>query len=280
MVQRDTSPLRWLIGTELARYRNEAGLTMTEVSERTGISKPKLGHLETGRQLQDPDDIATLLAAYGTQQRDIDRLASLTGRADDATWWAPWAQVVPDWLKTFVGLEGLAEREFTFEPTIIPGLLQTQEYAAAVTANSPRVRADHGERFVGFRMARTRRLTDPDRSLALHAVVTEGALRLAVGTSELRREQLRHLVELAALPTVTLQVVRPEDGLHTALAGPFMLLEFESALPVCYVELKDGAVYLQDRDQIRTYTMVARNLREVALGPEQSVALIESMLVQ
>ncbi len=280
MINGHASPLRWLIGTELARYRNEARLTMAEVSARTGISKPKLGHLETGRQQQDPDDIAVLLAAYGAQQRDIDRLTSLTGRADEATWWAPWAQVLPDWLKTFVGLEGIAEREFTFEPTIIPGLLQTQEYAAAVTASSPRVRVDHGERFVGFRMARTRRLTDPDRPLALHAVLTEGALRLAVGTPELRRAQLRHLVELAELPTVKLQVVRPEDGLHSAIAGPFMLLGFESALSICYVELKDWAVYLQDPDQVRTYKMVTDNLQQVALGPEQSVALIQSMLSQ
>ncbi len=280
MIRGHASPLRWLIGTELARYRNDARMTMTEVSARTGISKPKLGHLETGRQQQDPDDIALLLTAYGAEQRDIDRLTSLTGRADEATWWAPWAQVVPDWLKTFVGLEGLAEREFTFEPTIIPGLLQTEEYAAAVTANSPRVRVDHGERFVGFRMARTRRLTDPERPLALHAVVTEGALRLAVGTPELRRAQLRHLVTMAKLPTVTLQVVRPEDGLHTAVAGPFVLLDFESALSVGYVELKDGSVYLQDPEQVRTYTMVAGNLEQVALGPDQSVTLVESMLSQ
>ncbi|WP_219414968.1 helix-turn-helix domain-containing protein [Pseudonocardia nigra] len=274
------APLRWLIGTELARYRTSARLSLSEASTRTGISKAKLNHLENGRQQQDPDDIAVLLKAYGAEQRDIDRLTSLTGRADDATWWAPWAAVVPDWLKTFVGLEGLAGSEFTFEPTIIPGLLQTQEYAAAITAKSPRVRGDHGERFVSFRMARTRRLTAADRPLALHAVVTEGALRLAVGDADLRRAQLEHLLELAKLPTVTLQVVRPEDGPHTALAGPFVLLDFESARPICYVELKDGAVYLQESDQVSTYRMVASDLQQVALGPEQSVALIEAMLAQ
>jgi transcriptional regulator with XRE-family HTH domain len=279
MVSRgDPAPLRWLIGVELARYRNLAKLSLTEASARTGMSKAKLGHLETGRQQQAPDDIAELLAAYGARQRDIDRLTSLTGRANEATWWAPWAQVVPDWLKTFVGLEGLAESEFVFEPIIIPGLLQTQEYAAAVTANTPRVRADHSERFVGFRMARTRRLSDPERPLRLHAVLTEGALRLAVGDLELRRAQLRHLVAMAELPTVTIQVVRPEDGPHTALTGQFVVLGFENVRSIGYVELHDGAVYLQDPDQIRTYTMVAENLQRVALGPEQSVAFIQSMI--
>jgi transcriptional regulator with XRE-family HTH domain len=279
MVSRgDPAPLRWLIGVELARYRNLAKLSLSEASAQTGMGKAKLGHLETGRQQQSPDDIAELLTAYGAEQRDIDRLTSLTGRADEATWWAPWAQVVPDWLKTFVGLEGLAESEFVFEPIIIPGLLQTEGYAAAVTAGTPRVRADHSERFVGFRMARTRRLTDPDRALRLHAVLTEGALRLAVGDPKLRRAQLEHLVAMAELPTVTIQVVRPEDGPHTALTGQFVVLGFESVRSIGYVELHDGAVYLQDPDQVRSYTMVAGNLQRVALGPEQSVALIQSMI--
>lgn len=272
------APLRWLIGVELARYRNAIKLSLTEASDLSGISRAKLGHLETGRQQQDPDDITLLLATYRVGQHDIDRLISLTTRADEATWWAPWAQVVPDWLKTFVGLEGLAESEFIFEPIIIPGLLQTEQYAAAVTARTPRVRADHSERFVGFRIARTRRLTDPERPLKVHAVLSEGALRLAVGDPELRRAQLQHLLDLAELPTVTIQVVRPEDGPHTALTGQFAVLGFETARSIGYVELHDGAVYLQDADQVRTYTMVANDLQRAALGPELSLDLIRSML--
>jgi transcriptional regulator with XRE-family HTH domain len=279
MVSRgDPAPLRWLIGVELARHRRAANLSLTEASDHSGISRAKLGHLETGRQLQDPDDITQLLKTYQVDQADIDRLISLTNRADDTTWWAPWAHVVPDWLKTFVGLEGLAESEFVFEPIIIPGLLQTEEYAAALTANTPRVRADHSERFVGFRIARTRRLTDPDRPLMLHAVLTESALRLAVGSPELRRAQLRHLLAMAELPTVTIQIIRPEDGPHTALTGQFVILGFESVRSIGYVELHDGALYLQDADQVGTYSMVAEDLERAALTPERSRALIQSML--
>jgi transcriptional regulator with XRE-family HTH domain len=277
MVRRDTSPLRWLIGVELARYRNNAGLSLAEVSERSGITKPKLNHLEIGRQQQDPDDIAALLAIYGASARDIDRLTSLTGRGDEAAWWAPWTQVVPDWLKTFVGLEGLAEREFVFEPLILPGLLQTADYAQAVTVDTPRVRPDYGERFVGFRLARAARLTDPDNPLKLHAVICEAALRLAVGTPELRRAQFRHLVALATLPNVTIQVLRPEDGLHTAMTGQFIVLDFADVRSIGYVELHDSAVYVQDPDLVETYNRVAENVQRVALGPERSIALIESM---
>jgi transcriptional regulator with XRE-family HTH domain len=270
--------LRWLIGVELGRCRETAGLSLTEVAERTGMSRAKVGHLETGFQQQDPDDIAILLKLYGGEQRDLDRFTALTTSADRTTWWAPWAHVLPDWLKTFVGLEGLAEAEFAFEPMIIPGLLQTEDYATAITAETPRVRPDHGERVVNFRLTRANRLSDKERPLRLHAVIGEAALRLAVGTPEIRREQLAHLIDRAALPNVTIQIIRPEDGFHTATSGRFFTLEFEQALPIVFSELHDGAVYIQDQEQVRSYKLSAENLQRVALGPEKSVALLRSML--
>ncbi len=276
--RRDPSPLRWLIGVELGRCRQAAGLSLTEVAERTGMSRAKVGHLETGFQQQDPDDIAVLLKLYGSEQRDLDRFTALTTSADRTTWWAPWAHVLPDWLKTFVGLEGLAEAEFIFEPMIIPGLLQTADYATAITAETPRVRPDHGERVVKFRRTRANRLTDENTPLRLHAVIGEAALRLAVGTSEIRKAQLAHLVEMAARPNVTIQVIRPDDGFHTAMSGKFNLLDFENAQPIAYCELHDGAVYIQDQDQVRSYKLSAENLQRVALGPEKSVALLRSIL--
>jgi transcriptional regulator with XRE-family HTH domain len=276
--RRDPSPLRWLIGVELGRYRETTGLKLSEVAEKTGMSRAKVGHLETGFQQQTPDDITTLLTLYAVGRHEIDRLIALSTRADETTWWAPWAQVLPDWLKTFVGLEGLAEAEFIFEPMIVPGQLQTADYATAITAQTPRVRPDHGERVVNFRLARADRLTHSDRPLRLHAVIGEAALRLAVGTPEIRRAQLEHLIQMSKLPNVTIQIVRPEDGFHTAMSGRFIVLEFEQARSIAYSELHDGSVYIQDLDQVRSYKMSAENLQRVALGPEKSVSLLRAML--
>jgi transcriptional regulator with XRE-family HTH domain len=276
--RRDPTPLRWLIGVELGRHREATGLSLSDVADQTGMSRAKVGHLETGFQQQDPDDIATLLALYKVEQSGVDRLNALTTCADRTTWWAPWAHVLPDWLKTFVGLEGLAESEFIFEPMAYPGLLQTAEYATAITAETPRVRPDHGERVVNFRLARANRLTDKEQPLRLHTVIGEAALRLAVGTPEMRKAQIEHLIEMTALPNVTIQIVRPEDGFHTAMSGRFAMLEFEQARPIVCSELHDGAVYLQDQEQVRSYKLSADNLQQVALGPEKSVELLRSMI--
>lgn len=274
----DPSALRWLIGVELSTYRKQAGLTLAELSAKTGITKPKLGHMETGRYQQHSDDIAAVLRTCGADERTVDRLASLSGRGDSKSWWAPWAHVVPDWFKTFVGLEGLAESAFVYQPSGLPGLMQTEEYAQALTSATGFVRQNHSERFVSFRLARARRLMD-SVPLQVHAVVGEDALRLVVGSRETRQAQFRHILRLAELPNFTLQVLRPERGPHDALgAGQFVVLHFAEARPIAYMELLDGAVYVQDPDDVRTYTLVADNLQSVALDSTESVDFVKTLM--
>lgn len=274
----DPSALRWLIGAELSRYRREVPMSLTELAAETGIGKPKLGHMESGRYQQFPEDIAKVLRVCGADAPAIDRLTSLAGRSDARTWWAPWAQVMPDWFKTYVGLEGLADGAFVFESMVIPGLLQTEEYAQALTLGTGFVRPDHAERFVSFRQARARRLTDEEAPLTLHAVIGEAALRLRVNGEETRLAQLEHLVRMSKLPNVTVQVLRPEDGPHAAGAiGNFTVLDFGRVRPIAYTELLDGAMYVQDPDGVRTYKMVADDLRQVALSPADSRALIREL---
>ncbi|QIZ38228.1 DUF5753 domain-containing protein [Saccharopolyspora sp. ASAGF58] len=144
-------------------------------------------------------------------------------------------------------------------------MLQTEEYASATTSSTPRVRQDHSERFVSFRMARTRRLSDAERPFHLHAVVTEAALRLRAGEVKLQSNQLQHLVDMAKRPTVTIQIVRPEDCLHTALTGQFIVLDSDNVRSIAYAELHDGAIYIHDSEQIPSYTMTAESLQRVAL---------------
>ncbi|RKT52866.1 helix-turn-helix domain-containing protein [Saccharothrix australiensis] len=271
------SALRWLIGVELARYRNEAGLSLSQLATACGIGKPKLSHLETGRSAQYPSDIRRVLSACRVPAADVERLVRLSGRSDEAAWVGPWTDVAPDWLRTMVGLESLARAEFVFEPVVVPGLLQTEAYARALTSASPRVSADATDRLVEFRMGRSRLLTE-DRPLEFHAVVALQALHLAVGDREIRNEQYRHLLELHELPNVTLQVVPPEAGPHAASTGQFALLDFADARPVVYVELQDAAVFVDEARRVRTYTLGTQNLARVALPPAESAALIESLI--
>lgn len=270
-------PLRWLIGVELARYRAEAGMAMTRAAALSGITKPKIGHLETGRQYQSAEDITTLLTIYGAEQRNVARLVELSRRSEEANWWTRWQDAVPPWFRVYVGLERLAGRAYIYEPVLIPGLLQTPDYARVVAGESLFVRADHIARVVEFRAARAARLSDPARPLRLDAVITSAALDKVVGPPEVYEAQLVHLAKLADLATVTVQVLPPDAGpLAVHASGGFTLLDLDAVSKIGYIELLDDAVYLYHRSRLQTYEVGFSDLQRAALDPEQSLALIRS----
>jgi len=274
---RNPSALRWLVGVELANYRKRTGLKQSDAASRARISVGKLSHLETGERQQQSADIAKVLAAYSAPQHDVNRLTSLAEIPDESNWWGAWRDVVPDWFGTFVGLERLAIKEFVFEPIVIPGLMQTEDYARELSRSSQRVRLDHSERVVEVRMERAHRLSG-ENPMLLHASVNEQALRLRIGTPEIMRVQYEHLINLAKRPNIMFQVVVPERGRHEASNGQFVVLEFEKARPIVYAELQDGAMYVQHPGEVNTYRESARSLEKVALPADESVRFVADLI--
>ena len=276
----DPSALRWLIGTELRQARMRADKTQAEAGKFLGCSQAKINYLEIGKTQQQPEEVVKLLRFYESDVSHVDRLASLAGRADRGTWWAPFSDIVPDWLKTFVGLEGLAVAEFVYCPLLLHGLLQTRDYASALLVNNLRVPVVDVERVVKLRMARQSRLTDEDSPLTFTAVIEESVLDRLVGGADVMRDQLAHLVDLADRDNVTLHVMPLGVPVHDGLDGKFMVLEFADAQSIGYVEFPDGAVYVQDQDQVAAYTKAAERLRSAALSRADSVAAIKSRLTR
>ncbi|MDA3643956.1 helix-turn-helix domain-containing protein [Saccharopolyspora indica] len=280
MVDRqDPSALRWLVGVELRNFRVRAGETSAAAARAIGCSPGKITHLETGRYFPQPDEVAGLLKFYGAPDWEVERLNSLAGRADQKTWWAPWVDVLPDWLKTYVGLEGIAGSLFAYQALIVPGLMQTEAYAASLTMTSARVRPDHNERLVSFRMARQRRLVD-GAPLQLNAVIEESVLDRPIGDREVMREQLQHLLDLSAQDNIDLRVLPTSVGPHAGLNGTFTVLNFSDAQSIGYVEIPDGAVYIQDQDQVAAYIHAADRLLSSALPEEASAEAIRSRLAE
>lgn len=274
----DPSAVRWLVGVELTRFRERAGRKIGESAKVIGCSTGKIGHMESGRNHQQPGEVRDLLRFYGADQADIDRLASLAGNAGQQTWWAAWTEVVPDWLKTFVGLEGLAVQSSIYAPLVFPALLQTEAYALGGTSGHVRVRPDHNERTVSLRMERQRRLFAEDEPLRLAVMLEEAVLDRPIGGEDVLRGQLEHALDLARFDKVEMRILPTAVGAHEALVGPFTVLDFAQAQSIAYVELVNGAVYVQDQDQVNGYNLTVDRLRKVALSPEESTALIQSRL--
>lgn len=253
-------------------------MSLKDITDATGISKPKLGHMEAGRYRQQSDDIRTVLTACGSNQDDIKRLIHLAREGDDKTWWAPWSNVISDWTKLYLGLEGFARSVFVFEPIVLPGLLQLPEYAEQIIGASVVVRPDHVTRLADLRRTRAARLAD-NEPIEVHAVIGEPGLRLQIADGDIRNSQLKRLLKLAKQPNVTIQVLSLEKGPYAALnAGRFDLFSFEDADSVAYSERLDDAAYVTDLDKIGTYKVVIDDLKQVAMSPAESSRTIRSLV--
>jgi DNA-binding XRE family transcriptional regulator len=277
--RRDPSALRWLIGVELANFRSRAGSpSQAEAAKAIGVSSGLIAHWEKGKYFPAPDQIAKLLAFYRAPRHEAERLASLAGKADQRSWLARWDDVTPDWAKTIVGLEGLAAHEVIYAPMILPALVQIAEYSHGVTASSARVRPDQEERMVALRMDRQHRLFDVENPLRLTTFVEQSVFDRPIGGPEVMRAQLEHLIMLSKRDNVEILVLPTAIGHHDGLEGQFMLLHFEQAQSIGYIEYPDGSVYIQDQDQVAAYNRTADALRAVALSPAKSLAAIRARL--
>lgn len=273
----DPSALRFLIGHELRAARERAAHRQADAAKVLGSSQAKINYLETGKTQQQPADVTKLLRSYGADDEHVNRLSSLAGQAEQGTWWAPFSGAVPQWFKTFIGLEGLAVSEFTYEPLLLPGQLQTPEYAAALLVANLRVPPADAPRVVQARMAR-HRLTDENEPLRFRAVLEEYALDRMVGGPTVMRPQLEHLLALMKRSNVDLRIMPVSVAVHDGLDGDFILLDFEEAQSIGYIEYPAGAIYVQDQDQVNLYNLAADRLCAAALSASETADAIASRI--
>ncbi|WP_020666347.1 helix-turn-helix domain-containing protein [Amycolatopsis nigrescens] len=276
----DPSALRFLIGHDLRAERDRSGWKQADAAKVIGSSQAKINYLETGKTQQKPGEIAALLRAYGADVEHVDRMSSLARRADQGTWWAPFSDVLPDWFKTFVGLEGLATAAFSYESLLLPGQLQTSDYAAALLVGNLRVPPREVQQVVRARMAR-QRLDSTDQSivpLRFRTVIEEYVLDRIVGGPTVMRAQLEHLLEMMRRDNVELHVMPVTTTVHDGLDGDFLLLDFEVAQSIGYIEYPAGAIYIQDQDQVDGYALSADRLCSAALSGPDSAKFIEGRI--
>jgi Domain of unknown function (DUF5753)/Helix-turn-helix domain len=255
--------LRILLGAQLRRLREAKGITLEEAGHKIRASHSKMSRLELGRVGFKDRDVADLLTEYGVHdEQERDMLRALARQASARGWWHVYADVMVPWFEAYVGLEEAASTVRAYEVQFVPGLLQTENYARAVTmlgyADAP---AEEIERRVKLRMARQRPLHGDD-PLQLWAVVDEALLRRPLGGPAVMREQVQYLIEVTAMRNVTLQVIPFNSGGHAAAGGPFSILRFaERDLPdVVYLEQLTSALYLDKRDDVDHYLAVMERL--------------------
>jgi transcriptional regulator with XRE-family HTH domain len=268
------------LALELRRLREAAKLTCEEVADHLECSASKISRVETGRVSVSPRDVRDMLELYGVPGAQRESLVQLARDSRQKGWWHAYSDTMQPQMATYIGLESAASEIRIYEVSLIPGLLQTEDYARAVIragmVNSP---SEDIERRVSLLMARQPAVVreDPPK---VWAVLDEAALRRRVGGAGLMRLQLEHLLAQAALPNVAVQVIPFGGGAHPAMGRPFIILVFPERVDTDVVYLEDltSALYLEDVAEVDRYNVFFNHLRATALSFDDSAALITSVL--
>ncbi|MFJ6697290.1 helix-turn-helix domain-containing protein [Streptomyces sp. NPDC091272] len=266
------------LGQELRRLRETKGLTAEGVAEKLLVSQSKISRLENGRRSISPRDVRDLCGVYEVEDpRVVESLMQMAKDSRQQGWWHAFGDIP---YSVYIGLETDAESLRVYEPQVVPGLLQTPQYAEAVISGAlPESTPEEWAKRVGVRLRRQERVTTAAAPLRLWAVVDEAALRRMVGDRHLMLAQLEYLQELARLPHVTVQVLPFKAGAHTGLSGHYAILEFPETTDssVVYIEGVTSDLYLEKTADVQKYTVMYEHLRAKALSAEDSQEYIDEI---
>jgi transcriptional regulator with XRE-family HTH domain len=270
--------LRILLGTQLRRLREARGITAQQAARAIRASESKISRIELGRNSFREVDIADLLTLYGIKDvTEREQMLSLASQANQPGWWHRYQDVLPTWFQAYIGLEESAEYIRSFDAQFVPGLLQTEEYAAAVIELGE-FSLEETDRLVYLRKDRQRRFTTG--SLRLWAIIDEMALRRPVGNPGLMRTQLEYLLEISDRPGLTLQLTPYPAGGSYLVPGSFSMLSFATSdLPdVVYIEQLTSAMYLDKRSDVDRYAAAFDKVSATSATPERTRESIRTLI--
>ncbi|MEV0567352.1 helix-turn-helix transcriptional regulator [Dactylosporangium sp. NPDC049742] len=275
MASRRGSPTlrRRQLGMELRRLREAAHVTIDHVAERLECSGSKISRIETGQTGVTPRDVRDMLDIYGVEPQYAEQLLKIAREARQKGWWQLYGDVLTG---AYVGLEAAADHIRSYEALVVPGLLQTEEYAQAmIHAARPDISVTEVEKRVRVRMSRQSLVTQDD-PIDLWVVLDEAVLRRPVGGRAVMRRQLEHLGTAAGWPNVTLQILPFSAGAHAGMDGTFTMLLYDESAGQNFVFASNaaGGLFLEKDDELQRYGFIFDYLRANALRPDESVSMI------
>ncbi|HEU5406134.1 MAG TPA: helix-turn-helix transcriptional regulator [Nitrospira sp.] len=276
VAERSPTLRRRELANRLRELRKQSGMTVDDVARELLCSPPKISRIETNARPPTLRDVRDLCVLYGVDDAEAARLMTIAREAKQQGWWSKFDDLGIDFL---IGLEMDAKQISAHDSSFVPWAFQTEQYARAIIKGVlPRIEDRILDERVAARMTRQEILRSPEPSY-LWSLIDESALRRAVGSSSLMREQLSKILETADAPNVMMQVVPFDAGAHPGLDNTFMLLEFDSSIqtPVVFVENLAGNFYLERDAEIQRYREVLEHLKACALSPANSIKYIQAI---
>lgn len=259
------------LGGELRELRQARRLSTRKAADQLGWQASKISRMENGKQGIRVEDVASLLVVYHVIGDERQRLLKMAERSGEPGWWEVIGGLSAE-SRTLIQLEAEATAIVDFEPLLVPGLLQVPDYTRALMRAGGLADMDAQAR-VAARLGR-QAILSRDEPPALHVIVDEMVLRRVLGGRRVMARQLRHLIEAAERPNVTLRVVPFAVGGHTGLDGSFAILDFPRNRSVVYLDHKISGLFLEEPEQVALFRREADRLNEVALAAAASLDFV------
>lgn len=270
------TPKAQALGAELRRAREQSGLTTRELANRIGRNQGEISRWETGDRTPKPEHVAQFLTALGIIGDSYEEVMSLTHDTTGPVWAATTLPGQRQQLAAYVEMEQSAAMVTEVLLSLIPGLLQTRDYAHAIMSGGS-LSPDEITTRVTIRMGRRDGITRPD-PIRYTAFIGEAAILQIVGNRSVMVEQLRYLLEMMKRPNINVRVMPFESGWHPGLGAPFILIHPANSNPVVHVELRRSLLFLHEPDGVDAYTDSLRMINKISLPVDASARLISERL--
>jgi transcriptional regulator with XRE-family HTH domain len=263
-----------VLGKRLRDLRQGAGKSFEDAAAILGVSVLAIRRIEQGQVKWKLPYIKLLLEEYGVGGEEARTFLTMAGEANQPGWWYRYREALPEWFRAFVSLEEEASLIRAFEPHYVPGLMQSEDYARAVLRAGVQDEEEI-ERRVALRMQRQRTLLQPGGT-EFWAVIDETVLRRPVVAPEVMRGQVDHLIELSALPNVTLQVIPFGLFIHEAMYGLFYIFRFPfpELQDIVYIENVSGSGYVDQHDNVAVFVEALDRISAKAPPPTRTEAFL------
>ncbi len=274
------------VAATLRERREQVGLTVTDAAKALDHDRSWLSRIENAEVKCHPNTVRLILGHYEVEHDAIEAVAAVARETRERGWYQDYTDAMPEWFGVYVGLEADASVIRSYEAQVIPGILQTEDYARALAYAAPTPEpAAATERRIQLRMARQAvlRRDDPPQ---LRVVLDEAVVRRMVGGQDVMRTQLEHLIEISTAPNVDIMLLPFEVGAHAGCDGRFILMDFPPLPPpypettrtsVVYLDTLTFAKYLEKPSELAAYSAAFERVCSAALGPAQSERLLRTM---
>ncbi|MFJ8018782.1 helix-turn-helix domain-containing protein [Streptomyces sp. NPDC096311] len=271
--------LQIVLGRRLAALRETAGLTAAEAAKQLRTAPTTITRMEKAEVALKFANVRALLEIYEVTKEETQEFLALLDQASESGWWQSFRDALPSWFGVYVSLEDAATQVRVYDPQVVPGLLQTEDYARAVLqVGLPRQTVDVVERRVGLRTARQELLArSSEPPPHLWVVMEETALRRNVGNQTTMVAQLDRLLRVAELPNVTLQVCTFDGGLHPGGFGPFTVFRIPELPDIACIDSLSGVHYTEDAQETALYREALDQMAAYALSADDTKIFISDV---